>query len=788
MDEGSKNIMKILETPIEYYFDAARISARAFNLCQYNDINNVGDLIRYHADKGIKSIRNCGKKSLEELLLIIETVNFENAIQILEKQDQYSAIPEVIKHLFENSYLTPLPSFSENCIEQFFEEFKRPDDFYSFFCLKQYELADRFIGIKTIELKQYCYQLLTNIITKVKSEHLDGSYSYEFFVIAKTIIWFCDDPFVVKLEETDQIIRMKKEMILGDFEERFNTLSSRARTVFYTKTPNYLMVVSLLNSKESQWKDWYFPERTMKGTASEVIAFLTTLKTSLLQYISLEDVVIGKKFVLINYPFLTDEQCGFVYNYRQQHRHYPMFFILQQYLTKTKKKAEIMFADATGIIDGRFKTQNEIAKATGNSRESVRQILKTGSKKLFLDKDWRYYHFEETDIITQDNAASTYQSVVNNEIAYLSFDSFASICSLGFDFWIGRYNKTLFLINSRFNKNIINAVCREIEEFKTKKRFKDCYLQLKTHLTTVAESEKEAYLLLLRDIIKKAYGLTIGKTEKIFFPKTCLNIEDNLCEILRKEDRPLSFNILYQKLLQRNSGHKTLDPIRVRQVIQHSKKFNAIGLTSHYALAEWSDVYTGSIRDLVAQLLLEADKPMYIDEIMPKVLQVYPNTNRRSVSSSLNLSDRFISLGYGYFGLAENDYEGFVPEQKPKKKFQITLPKKTKEAKKVKKEKIKDVKDSNKVSSSEETGPNETKTINTEPKKVQQPETQIEFQRKCRQYLEFVISHSIPTPETNQYLFLWFNEVITKIDELEEEKRIYFEEMVAVLRKRGISI
>jgi len=51
-----------------------------------------------------------------------------------------------------------------------------------------------------------------------------------------------------------------------------------------------------------------------------------------------------------------------------------------------------------------------------------------------------------------------------------------------------------------------------------------------------------------------------------------------------------------------------------------------------------------------------------------------------------------------------------------------------------------------------------------------------------------VLSHTIPTPETNQYLFQWFNEVVTKIDELEEKKRIYFEEMVAVLRKRGISI
>lgn len=663
MDEGSKNIREILETPIENYFDAARISARAFNLCHYNDINTVGDLVRYHADKGIKSLRNCGKKSLEELLIIIESVNFDNAIQILEKQDQYNAIPEAIKHLFENFYLTPLPSFSENCIEQFFEKFVQPDDYYSFFCLNQHELADRFIGIKTIELKQYCYQLLTNIITKVKSEHLDESYSYELFVIAKTIIWFCDDPFVVKLEETDQIVRKKKEMILGDFEERFNKLSSRARTVFYTKTPNYLMVVSLLNSKESQWEDWYFSERTMKGTASEVIAFLITLKTALLQYINLEDEAIGKKIVLISYPFLTDEQCGFVYNYYQQHRHYPMFFILKQYLAKTKKRAEIIFAEATGIIDGRYKTQNEIAKATGYTRERVRQILKTGSQKLFLDKDWKCYHFEETDIITQDNAVSIYQSVVNNEIANLSFDSFASICSLGFGFWIGRYNKNLFLINNRFNKNIINTVCREIEELKTKKRFKDYYFQLKTHLTIVAESEKEDYKLLLRDIINKAYGLTIGKTEKIFFPKTSLNIEDTLCEILRKEGCPLSFNILYQKLLQRNSGLKPQNPIRVRQVIQQSKKINAIGLTSNYALAEWSDVFTGSIRDLVAQLLLDADKPLYIDEIMPKVLQVYPNTNRRSVSSSLNLSARFLSLGYGYYSLAEKDYEGFVPKQ-----------------------------------------------------------------------------------------------------------------------------
>jgi hypothetical protein len=76
-----------------------------------------------------------------------------------------------------------------------------------------------------------------------------------------------------------------------------------------------------------------------------------------------------------------------------------------------------------------------------------------------------------------------------------------------------------------------------------------------------------------------------------------------------------------------------------------------------YTLTEWNHVYRGTIRQLVADVLSEAKRPVHIDKIMKKVLKVYPETNKRNVVTSINNDEaRFICFGDGLYGLMEKTY------------------------------------------------------------------------------------------------------------------------------------
>ena len=88
-----------------------------------------------------------------------------------------------------------------------------------------------------------------------------------------------------------------------------------------------------------------------------------------------------------------------------------------------------------------------------------------------------------------------------------------------------------------------------------------------------------------------------------------------------------------------------------------SEALKPIGKSSMYTLAEWTHVYRGSIRDLVADILKKSKIPLHIDEIMKKVLPAYPYTNKGSVTSSLGSDkERFVLLGDGYYGLRKRKY------------------------------------------------------------------------------------------------------------------------------------
>ena len=653
-----KDIRAILRKPIEWYYDMWVISKRAFLVCMANEIYTVGDLLRAHYDNVLPKLRNCGKKTikeLEEVLAQLGPIGQTYALQLINKQDKYEDLSEAPKHIIVSAYNKPLFNFSMDCIDLFYATFNDPRLFYSFFCLDQKNLAERFNNLDNEELKHYCYKLLSEIHASFCKEQLADTFTYELVVIARTILWFCDDRFAEELEVSDADLKTKRKILLADFAENVDKLSKQTRRIQRWFIPTYLKAVTMFLLTEEQVAELLPQIWLHRAPHGEIFRFLAELNDVLFQYENLEGNEVNKTIIANRYPNLTEEQVGFVTDFHNQYRHYPMFFLLRDRLATSEDRLDRIFAMATGICDGHPMNLAEIGKEMECTRERVRQLMEKAPKNLFRDKEWLYYQFDSTLVIAEID--DVYLNVVDHEKVNIPFESFAQVCIEGFPLKAIKVNDMRFLVNKRLSSQIIDKVCREVNKQNKRVRSGIDSIPIDNLLKDIPDDKKDDYKQAMPIIISKAYGLYVDEGGNIILPPNGVDVVYELSEILRDKGRPMSLRELYAALVQRcpEVGHKSFEHVRAK--VLQSDALKPIGKSSMYTLAEWNHVYRGSIRDLVADILKKSRTPMHIDEIMEKVLQAYPYTNKNSVTSSLGSDkERFVLCGEGYYGLKKRKY------------------------------------------------------------------------------------------------------------------------------------
>ena len=85
---------------IEEIYKKEEISVRSYNVCKYNELHSVSDLKKYYYKyKSFEKLRNCGRKSNEELIEICNKNQkelFENLETELKKEKQTINAPQVV--------------------------------------------------------------------------------------------------------------------------------------------------------------------------------------------------------------------------------------------------------------------------------------------------------------------------------------------------------------------------------------------------------------------------------------------------------------------------------------------------------------------------------------------------------------------------------------------------------------------------------------------------------------------------------------------------------------------
>ncbi|MBP6979240.1 MAG: sigma factor-like helix-turn-helix DNA-binding protein [Bacteroidales bacterium] len=143
----------------------------------------------------------------------------------------------------------------------------------------------------------------------------------------------------------------------------------------------------------------------------------------------------------------------------------------------------------------------------------------------------------------------------------------------------------------------------------------------------------------------------------VFSRNTLVKLSEYIIDILEKNGKPMQLRDIHQQLLVITP--KTPHNIEsLRSSILSIDKIIAIGKTSTYSLKKWTEVKTGTIKELVTEYLSEFNEPRHISDVTNFVVQ-YRDTSDKNILSNLKLdrTNTFIFFRKGYIGLRSKKYK-----------------------------------------------------------------------------------------------------------------------------------
>ncbi len=475
VESGLEHTLSIdynLDTTIKELYDIGKISRRTFNCLNTAGIKTIGQIINQTPNRSdLLKLHGFGKKSLEEINAVFDSIVYETVdnpqirmaqLAVLgEKMFQIitEAYPSIIKEETEITlylkttyphpyWLHQLVMGEPNNLMRIVENFSREDN----------------IKIRH-KYKQFIELVLDGMKKAQETENeLYKTYMNKNLFLANNIKVFSDEQ-IAKYFLTPLANRYLEEI----YQEYVNTqLSVRSRNFVHELLPHFVDLIKYAEEPLSSYHNICIG-RTMKKTLTEIYQFNQKFKKSF-DYISrLSDDSI--RFIILkrDYPYLENKHNVFVNEFMKQHNHAPLFFLLHQYLRKSKNRSNMIYGLLHGIRDAKQLTLSEVADALGLTRERVRQIahgrIEIQDSALIHDDGWAYYRplFSLPIIYEKTNY---YIKLCEEEKIPENFVVFSSLVTLVADFKLKEVNGYRLLINNKIEELNLNDYLNKLDDNK----------------------------------------------------------------------------------------------------------------------------------------------------------------------------------------------------------------------------------------------------------------------------------------------------------------------------------
>ncbi len=440
-----------------------------------------------------------------------------------------------------------------------------------------------------------------------------------------------------------------------------------------------------------------------KGTLPELIKFKENFRKEFERVLDVSDpATSGYIFFKKNKILFVN---SFVGEFYKEHKYFPMFRIIEHYLrTSTHRDTQILIRSFPILRDVDVEPLSDIADDINLTRERVRQIrnrvfqrnldwnyeVKPRSKdfklikKLIKDKeDWAYIE----DIIKKNYLISGETDI--KKILALENSNLTEQFALHIIKCVFKDSVTLFNGLSIEKENVqwkstylIPSYLTDVYEFQKGKVYFEEYLEendeekifnIKTYITTSGHwinydiSYEKQVVKLTRDILINEFDIFPYDEEQECVVIPAMNEKhpiDIVYDILKANGEPMYLDEIFEEFKKILPHHRYSDPEQLRSSVGRNDKITHISRESLYALKEWTNVRTGTIRDAVLEFLEKNDFPQDFDSITEYVVRFFPRTYKGSIKWNLKLdkSNRFVYFKNDLVGLKLKKYPGEYEE------------------------------------------------------------------------------------------------------------------------------
>jgi len=383
----------------------------------------------------------------------------------------------------------------------------------------------------------------------------------------------------------------------------------------------------------------------------------------------------GRYLLLKNsYPFLSDDQCHNISGYYNSHKHYPVFYLLCEYMQRTEEPKVKAYSLVSGVRDGKRWTVKDTCKLFGVSKEWIRQIR---MKDIYRDKLGGICEFNKTcyqelfNLPYVSRESEAYKAIKVDESLNCDFDAFAVMLGLlCHDFCVKKIKDDMVALRkTSLDETTIENLIKRCESVLTEK----CYVDKKVRVKDLIgqpyddfnDEAKQIVMFVISKILKTELE-PLDNKEYIIVRHKYFDVSAALCDILRINCCPMHLEDLFNEFKWKYPEHKYTSADQLRTVLNSNPAIKAVGMRSTFSLSEWDNVYCGTIRDIIIDTLKDSPKPVHISELLNKAKTYYPHTYTRSIKNTMirDLKHRFVHFENGYYGLTTKEYPSSYHEMK----------------------------------------------------------------------------------------------------------------------------
>lgn len=327
--------------------------------------------------------------------------------------------------------------------------------------------------------------------------------------------------------------------------------------------------------------------------------------------------------------------------------------MVDEALESLKKDRDREVLRRRGGINAPAQTLEEIGKDLNITRERVRQIEKAALTKL------------QDQLDNENDFSSSISILIEKNGGLVSLDTILEAIQAQKDqkahtIFLIKINPNLTYIDKNDSHSVLVANASVFDENKLKK----LHAQLVEVISGISKPTKfESITKLidgphshdtLQELAKASY--LIGELDGLWGLSTWpevnpKSIRDKIYLVLKKTGRPMHFTDIADKISALAANPKRVTTQAVHNELIKDKRFVLIG-RGIYALEEWG-YRSGTVADIIEEVLKEEGKPLSKDEIVKRVLA------RRQVKTTtivLNLQEKpkFKRVKKGVYALANS--------------------------------------------------------------------------------------------------------------------------------------